>query len=128
MKKLVKKISLSLLFAILIISLTGCATLLAGDSKDITFESSPSGADVKINGITYAKTPVTIPLDKNQSYIVEISKNGYHPLTVKINNKIGVGWVILDIITGTMPIIVDAITGDWKTLSPTKINANLALE
>jgi uncharacterized protein YceK len=126
MKKVVKQISLVLLFAILIVSMTGCATILSSDSKDITFESSPPGAEIKINGVTYAKTPTTIPLDKSHSYTVEITKEGYQPFTATIKNKIGVGWVILDLISGAMPIVVDAITGDWKTLSPTKIYVNLA--
>jgi hypothetical protein len=128
MKDFLKHTVLCLFLGILIVSLTGCATILSSSSKDITIESNPAGADVKINGVTYSKTPTRIPLEKDRSYIVEISKEGYHPFNATIKNKIGIGWIILDVFSGALPVVVDAITGDWKTLSPSTINVNLSKE
>jgi len=38
---------------------------------------------------------------------------------------VGAGWVILDILGGLIPVIVDAATGDWHYLDQTNVNAAL---
>lgn len=125
MKKAVRKILVVSLLAIIVISFTGCATVFGKSSKDILIISDPPGAEIKINGASYGKTPATIPLKKDSSYLVEISKEGYHSQTAQIRSELGVGWLILDLFSGAVPIVVDAITGDWKKLSPQNVSVSL---
>lgn len=114
------------LLALVVVSMTGCATIFSKSNQGVSFDSTPAGADIKINGVVYGHTPATIPLEKNKSYVVEIAKEGYHPQLVTIQNKLGVGWVVLDAFSGALPLVVDAITGDWKTLSPKNVFVDLA--
>ncbi len=51
---------------------------------DVSITSEPSGADVKINGQTYGRTPLNLKLQSG-SYSVEISKQEYEPISKVIN-------------------------------------------
>lgn len=50
---------------------------------------------------------------------------GHKTITRIVSNHIGTGWVILDVICGLIPIIVDGITGAWYYLDTDNINAVL---
>ena len=56
----------------LAVVLTGCATILSGDSQTITIHSTPPGAYVKV-GYQTGTTPVTFHVPKGQDYPVEIA-------------------------------------------------------
>jgi hypothetical protein len=57
--------------------LSGCATIMSGDTEAITFDSSPSGADVFIDGGYVGTTPMTIRLRKSKKDTVMLKKEGY---------------------------------------------------
>jgi glycerol-3-phosphate acyltransferase PlsY len=46
-------------------------------------------------------------------------------VTRVVNTKVGAGWVVLDVLGGLIPVIVDAATGDWKKLDQDAVNAVL---
>ena len=43
----------------------------------------------------------------------------------QIQNKIGWGWVVLDVITGVVPVLIDALTGAWYDFDQRYVNAIL---
>lgn len=102
-----------------------CATLFKGGYNEVNFNSDPQRAQVYCDGGLIGETPVAIKLDSNKSYMIEIRKVGYRTHTQTITNHIGAGWVILDILGGLLPVIVDAATGDWYSLDQKNINAVL---
>ncbi len=106
--------------------LSGCATILAGKQADVSFSADPQGASVYVNGSLMGKTPVQIRLDNNKDYIIEFREEGYQTKTVFLNKGLGAGWLILDVVFGLIPVIVDAATGDWNFL--TTDNVKVALE
>ena len=57
-----KKYTLGLVMLSAIVIFTGCATVISGTSQEITFESSPSGATVYLDGERYGVTPFTLSL------------------------------------------------------------------
>jgi len=63
------------------IFLSGCATIISGDTETVTFNSSPEGADVYIDGAIIGKTPVSIVLEKNKKDVVMLKKEGYQAVT-----------------------------------------------
>lgn len=63
------------------IFLSGCATIISGDTETVTFNSSPEGADVYIDGAIIGKTPVSIVLGKNKKDVVMFKKEGYQAVT-----------------------------------------------
>ena len=69
--------------------------------------------------------PTMIELPRNKNYVVTISKQGYDTQQVKINKTVSGGIVILDILGGILPVVVDALMGTWYNLSPKEINVNL---
>jgi hypothetical protein len=71
------------------------------------------------------KTPVRIKLESKLTYSIEFRKEGFATKTVNIQNHVGAGWIILDILGGLLPIIVDAATGAWYDLDQKNVNAIL---
>lgn len=109
----------------LVVILAGCATLFKGPTEEVSFGSDPEGAKVYVNGQYMGETPMQLKLESNKSYTFEFRKEGYESKTVLVSNRIGAGWLVLDIIAGLIPVIVDAATGDWFYLDQTNVNAAL---
>ncbi len=108
-----------------IIFFNSCATIFKGSHEDVEFASEPSGAKVYINGEYIGKTPLEIPLLSEINYEIEFKKSGYETKKAYITSKVGAGWVILDVVGGLIPILIDAATGDWYGLSQDNVNAIL---
>jgi hypothetical protein len=115
------------IFSIIIICffLTSCALIFKGTKQEVNFGSDPQRADVYVNGAKLGETPFAIELVTKNTYTIEFRKEGYESKTVLINNKIGAGWVILDILLGLVPVVVDAATGAWYSLDQKNVNAIL---
>ena len=120
-----QRIALIAVVMVLVLTIAGCATLFKGSTENVSFASDPEKAAVFINGTYFGDTPFELNLQSNDNYTVEFRKDGYTGKTVLINNKVGIGWVVLDIFTGFVPVVIDAITGDWKYLDTTDVNAAL---
>ena len=106
----------------------GCATILKGGKAKMTYNSEPSDAKVYMNGQLIGTTPFQLEVRSNQSYNFEFRKDGYETRSVMVNNYVGAGWIILDVLLGLVPVIVDAATGDWNYLDQTNLNASLAAQ
>lgn len=105
--------------------LNSCATLFKGSTEEINFSSEPAGAKVYVNGMLLGTSPVQLELKSNKVYNIEFKKEGFETRTVVLNNSVGAGWIVLDILGGVIPIIVDAATGDWYKLDQEHVNAIL---
>jgi hypothetical protein len=112
-------------FILSIYIIGGCATVFKGNSSEVDFFSDPSGAQVYVNGVARGTTPINLKLESNKTYTIEFKKEGYEPRTHTITNHVGVGWVVLDVIFGLVPVIVDAATGAWYELDQDAVNAVL---
>ena len=110
---------------LLVLQLTGCATLFKGTHSKVDFSSQPPGADVYVNGTLMGKTPIQLKLVSKETYTIEFRKEGFHTVTRTITNKVGVGWIVLDVLTGLVPVIVDAATGAWYQLDQKNVDAVL---
>jgi len=86
-----------LLSLLLIVSITGCATLFKGSSEKVSFSSAPDGAEVYVNGSLLGKTPFELNMKSNKTYMIEFRKEGFEPKNVALNNSVGGGWVVLDV-------------------------------
>lgn len=123
-----KRLLISVLLIFVIIQFTGCATLFKGTSNNVDFSSQPPGADVYVNGTLRGKTPVELKLVSKETYTIEFRKEGYHPVTRTITNKVGAGWIVLDVITGLVPVLIDAVTGAWYELDQKNVTAILEMQ
>lgn len=114
-----------ILFSATFLTFSSCATIFKGSTDDVNFSSDPTGAKVYVNGSLLGTTPLQLKLKSNKTYTIEFMKDGYETKTVILNNSVGAGWVILDILGGLIPVIIDAATGNWYELDQEHINAAL---
>jgi hypothetical protein len=112
-----KKVCVLFVFLFIAFVFSGCATLFNEKAPPVSFMSEPSAAHVYVNGAQMGETPCTIKLETDNEYTIEFRKDGYQTKTYFLTNEIGPVWIILDILGGFVPIIVDAATGDWYELS-----------
>ncbi|HMN26177.1 MAG TPA: PEGA domain-containing protein [Ignavibacteriaceae bacterium] len=104
---------------------SSCATIFKGSTDDVSFSSEPTGAKVYVNGNLLGTTPVQLELKSKNSYTIEFKKDGYETKTVLLNNSVGGGWIVLDILGGLFPVIIDAATGNWYELDQEHVNGVL---
>ena len=103
----------------------GCATLFNSGTKTVAMGSNPSAAQVWINDVNRGTTPITLELNNHQSHTVVFRKEGYQDVACELTTSVGAGWVILDILGGLLPVIIDAATGEWKGIDQGTCNVNL---
>jgi len=120
-------LSLFLIFVV-IISVTGCATLFKQKSRTVSFDSDPQGAEIYINGNRMGRTPMPMNLSNLKTVTVTFKKEGYEDKTYIINTKVGAGWVILDCLGGFIPVIIDAVTENWYNLDTDNVKVMLDVE
>jgi len=111
--------------ALICIYLSSCALIFKGTKEEVTFGSDPQRAEVYVNGIKMGETPLALKLVTKDTYVIEFKLEGYKSKTVQINNKVGAGWIVLDILAGLVPIVIDAATGAWYSLDQKNVNAVL---
>ena len=104
---------------------SSCATIFKGTMEEVEFQSSPDRAEVYVNGDRIGQTPIAIKLASKESYTIVFKAEVYKEQSYHIQNKIGAGWIILDILGGLVPVIIDAATGAWYSLDQKNINAVL---
>lgn len=103
----------------------GCAAILKGKTASIPVKSSPDGAEIYLNGNRMGQTPTTIKVSAKQKHALELRKEGYETAKVNLGTHVQGGWIFLDLISGAIPVIVDAVTGSWKSLNDKKVEATL---
>ena len=116
---------LSLVWLALMLGSTGCATLIKGKTETVTLQSNPGDADVYIDGAPRGRTPLILELQPNKEYTVVFKKRGYADQAAVITSSVSGKWVVLDVMGGLIPIIVDAATGSWKEFDNPLVNVNL---
>ncbi len=107
---------------------SSCALLFKGDTATVTFTSSPSQANVLIDGGVIGQTTVQARLKTNRSYNVTFQKTGFANQTFILTNRVGTLWIILDILGGLVPLAIDAATGAWFELDTTNVNVVLSTQ
>lgn len=114
-----------LILPILLLFVSGCATIIHGRSQDVMFVSQPQGATIKIDGAVKGVTPTKITLKRNQDYVVTIEKDGFEPVERTLKSGLS-GWTFGNILLGGIVggVIDLAAGGAWK-LSEDKIEVGL---
>ncbi len=107
------------------LAVLGCATILNDTSPPVRIGSEPAGADVYVDGNLLGRTPAVIELSTKSSHTVVFRKEGYADRTYLLQTHTGALWVILDVLSGLVPIVIDLVTGDWQELNEDNINVVL---
>ncbi len=119
------KAALAVLVAILLV--TGCAALFNSQSKGVIFTSDPTGAEVFINGRSYGRTPLALNMRQkgNYTYVVTFRAQDFEDRSYSLDTAVGAGWIILDVLGGLIPIVIDAASGSWYSLQNKAIHGVL---
>jgi hypothetical protein len=104
---------------------SGCATLFGSGPTRVDLRSDTPGADVYVDGSHRGKTPLTLALDNKKPVTVTFKMAGRRDQTVNLRTKVRPAFVVLDVIGGLVPVIVDAATGEWKRLDPKTVNVTM---
>jgi len=126
----------------LLVSLTGCATIVDGGRESVSINSSPSGALVTVvsrYGSTVAsqRTPCVVRLPRDAGYFrgatynVTVQKEGYAPFQTQITSSLNIGWYLIGnfFIGGWLGwLVVDPLSGAMWTLDQGGITAALSRE
>ena len=122
-----KKLVYSLFVAVLmVVFLTGCASIVSKSNYPVTITSNPDGANIKVvnragESVFVGQTPATVTLKagagffKGEDYTVTFEKEGYNPHTAQVERGVDgwyiggnflfgglIGWLIVDPATGAM--------------------------
>jgi hypothetical protein len=97
-------------------------------SPNVPVASNPEGASVYVDGHYVGETPVTVELSIRREHTITFRKDGYKDKSYQVSRSAGIGWVILDILGGLVPLIVDAATGDWFMLDTDRVNVVMSKE
>lgn len=102
--------------------LAGCASIARRSYQSVAFESEPSGALVKIDGIESGHIPVVVRVKRRGGpKIVTFELPGYKTHVMKLDRRYN-GWALGNIIFGPIGIVgsgIDALTGrkfDFDTM------------
>ncbi len=124
----VRKLFLSLAVVVAISMTVGCASLLNDTNPPVSITSNPTNADVYVDGQLMGRTPLTQNMSVKHQHAIVVRKEGYRDGARQIGTHTGALWVILDILLGLVPIIVDAATGDWQELNRDAVHVELEQE
>ena len=114
--KYMKKIIMNLLILSALLLLSSCATILSGTKQAITFESSPSGASVYLDGEQVGVTPFTENLKKNKYSSFRVELDGYETVSRSIGKDID--------LVALLSVFWDLGTTDLATGSAWKYDKN----
>lgn len=107
------------------LAVTACGTLFNAKTKTVSMSTQPSEAEVWVDGEMRGVTPITLQLDNQESHTVVFRKAGHREVTCELKSSAKAGWIILDVLGGLLPVIIDAATGNWNGISEDICNVNL---
>lgn len=94
------------------VCLSSCATIFTGSKDDVTFNSTPEGAQVMVKGLEKCITPCTASLQRSlNSEQVEFKLNGYQSKTIGLDKKFNAVTLVNIIGGGLIGFGIDAATG-----------------
>ena len=68
---------------------------------------------------------MNLTVSNRESHTIQFRKEGYQPVTCRLNATVSGKIVVLDILGGLVPIIVDAATDNWKRLEQESCSVQL---
>jgi hypothetical protein len=71
-----------------VLLLAECATIASGTKQQVTIQSSPSDALVKVDGKPLGRTPLTLQLDKKEKQTLTVEKEDYKTFSTKMSTTL----------------------------------------
>ncbi|MCC6997446.1 MAG: PEGA domain-containing protein [Deltaproteobacteria bacterium] len=113
-----------ILLAASVLGGAGCGAMFGSKRRTVTITSVPAGAEAIVDGQLVGYTPVQVSLTDDRPHEV-LFRSGQVQTVCRIESEIDATWLILDILTFPIGVVVDAVTGDWKELDKSRCHALL---
>ena len=124
-----KKISMTGLYVgilvVAVITAVGCATIIHGTTQSIGVSSTPTNAEVLVDGQSYGNAPVTVELKRKKNHMLRIELEGYEAYETTITRSAS-AWAFGNLVFGgVIGLAIDAISGGLYELAPDHIHPTL---
>jgi len=107
------------------LTFSGCASIVKGRTQEVSFQSNPDTATVKIDGKIIGKTPMTVNLHRKSGQTIVFEKEGYDPISMKLETTMN-GWFWGNIVLGGLVgSTTDGVTGAVYEYSPSQYMVSL---
>lgn len=121
--------SLPLVIGVLAVLSGGCATM-ANIDQQISVTTQPDDANVTLGSISgTSPMSATVPGGYSIPQSIQVTKEGYQPQTVSIQRGFRTSHLVQDflpgLLLGPLPLLVDAVTGDWWYVANTNYHIKL---
>src|SRR5688572_9023713 len=95
------------LCASLVVTTSGCATIMSSGPDHVPVSSYPAGARVYVDDQLVGKTPVVVQLDRDHSDgRIRVEVEGYHPAILRRRKSVE-GWFWVNLLCCLPGIIID---------------------
>jgi hypothetical protein len=118
-----------LLWSLSLLVFGGCATM-ANIDQQVSVTTQPDDANITLGSITgTSPMSATVPGGYSIPQSIQITKEGYQPQTVAIQRGFRTSHLVQDflpgLLLGPIPLLVDAVTGDWWYVANTNYHIKL---
>jgi len=124
-------ITRTVFIAAMMVSVTGCATILGGGSSQaLGISSDPAGARFTIkssSGLQMASgaAPQTVTLPRKNEYQIEFTAPGYQPQSAVLTKGVN-GWIWGNLVIGwVVGFAIDFISGSAYKLEPAQVQISM---
>ena len=108
----------SIIYIFIIYLVSGCATIFSGKTQNVTINSFPAGATVKVSGRVVGKTPIILALNRKGYSPITLELAGYEkayvPVRKGFNNMF---WANILFIYGSSTDVTTGATGEYEPSS-----------
>ena len=110
---------------IIALTLSGCSTMMNGDTVEVPVTTTPSGATLVLNGESYISPAVVLVPRGEGDFNLHIEKKGFQAVDILLKESID-GWFWGNFLFGgVVGFAVDFITGDAFDIEPELIEEAL---
>lgn len=103
---------------------SGCATIICGGTQKVPITSTPSGATVTADSGPSVRTPGSLVLTRKKAHTLVAEYPGREPQTQQLKKGLN-NWVWGNIlIGGLIGLVIDIVSGSINELKPTKVHFN----
>lgn len=108
-----------------ILAVTGCASIMSGTTQTVSFQSSPEGATVTVNGRIIGKTPISTALKKEKGQTLIFSLDGHKPVTLQLTTSLDPWFWGNIVLGGFIGSTTDGLNGAVNHYTPSQYYVTL---
>lgn len=121
-----EKITHYMMISFLVMTQTGCATIVSGKTQDVMIRSNPIGAAVTIDDVAMGTTPMLANLVRKKRHQIKFAKDGYEE-NLRATTRGFNWWYVANLVFGgVIGLIVDPCTGAIYDVEPSEVTVNLS--